>query len=87
MKDKVERQNKKENDEIKCERKKRKMKDKVERQKIKEMKQLDVVVSPPAYFWNPHLTMNFFLVIFFLVNYYLVTFGIATDRQTDRRTD
>ena len=59
------------------------------------MKQLDVVVSPPAFVRNPYLTlthvtfdldgskdMNFFLVIFFLVNY-LVTFGIVTDGQTE----
>ena len=36
---------------------------------------------------NGSIAKNFFLVIFFLVTYYLVTFGIATDRQTDRRTD
>ncbi len=61
------------------------------------MKQLDVVVSPPAFVRNPYLTltpnpkgskdMNFFLVNFFLVNYYLVTFGIVTDRRTDGQTD
>ncbi len=63
------------------------------------MKQLDVVVSPPAfvrylYLTLTHMTfdldpcdMNFFLVNFFLVNYYLVTFAIVTDRRTDRQTD
>ena len=54
------------------------------------MKQLDVVVSPPAFIWNPYLTLThvtfdheFFSSNFFLVNYYLVTFGIVTDRRTD----
>ncbi len=35
------------------------------------MKQLDVVVSPPAFVWDPNLTLTH------------VTFGIVTDRQTD----
>ena len=40
------------------------------------MKQLDVVVSPPAFVRNPYLTLTH------------VTFDlIATDRQTDKQTD
>ncbi len=37
------------------------------------MKQLDVVVSPPAFVWNPYLTLTH-------VNF-------VTDRRTDRQTD
>ena len=40
------------------------------------MKQLDVVVSPPAFLWDPYFTL---IVIFGPMNYFLVT-----DGQTDR---
>ena len=49
------------------------------------MKQLDVVVSPPAFLWDPYLTLthvifelNFYLVIFGPMNYFL-----GTDGQTE----
>ncbi len=57
----------------------------------KIMMQLEVFVSPPAFLWDPYLTLtnvifdldiNFYLVIFGPMNYFLVT-----DRQTDRWTD
>ena len=44
-----------------------------------KMKQLDVVVSPPAFVWDPNFTLTHmsFVMNFFLMNYYLVTFGIV----------
>ena len=59
------------------------------------MTQLDVAVSPPAFVWNPYLTLNNVTFdpdpgdlssIFYLVNYFLVT-DRRTDGQTDRQTD
>ena len=56
------------------------------------MKQLDVVVSPPAFLWDPYLTLTnvifdldicFYLVIFCPMNYFLVTDG-RTDRRKGR---
>ncbi len=67
------------------------------------MKQLDVVVSPPAFLWDPYLTLTY--EIFDLdhvdlpksngsrdINFYLVIFGpmnyfLVTDRRTDGHTD
>ena len=48
------------------------------------MKQLDVVVSPPTFVWNPK-DMNFSLAIF--SSELLSSDFWYSDRQTDRRTD
>ncbi len=61
------------------------------------MTHLDVVVSPPAFVWDPnstltHVTFDLTHVTFengslvmniFLMNFFLLTFGIATDRQAE----
>ncbi len=58
------------------------------------MKQLDVdvVVSPPAFVWDPNMELTHMtfdldpcsqVMNFYLVTYFLVTFGMATHRQTE----
>ncbi len=64
-----------------------------------KMKQPDVVVSPPAFVWDPYLTLTHvtsdldprdlcsgfcsLVMIFFLVDFFLVNYFLVTDRQTE----
>ena len=58
------------------------------------MKQLDVVMSPPGFFWNPYMTLihvTFDIEVKIKksngsrdMNFYIMNYFLVTDGQTDR---
>ena len=50
-----------------------------------KLKQLDIVVSPPAFVWGPNLTLTHVIVDDFITVFFFQAH--SNDRQTDGWTD